>query len=185
MKGKHLKENQREPESKMSLDESTTSGDYDVNDAIEVDLEVELDETEAELSLDNTEEDSYVSLLEDLDRQALEMMEKELTEDGRVSWTCKFCCKTSRDKTRIRKHVISHLREKKKPEEVDDVLDNSKPRRTENYSSEDFEALKLMEKTRDEEGDSVWSCTVCSKTHFHKYKIRKHVILKHRDSFSV
>ena len=188
VKGKHLKNKNKDLEKKMSLNESTTpdpdDDDYDVNDAIEVDLEMELDETEAEVSLDNTEEDGQASLMDDLDLQALERMEREVTGDGRVSWTCKVCGKTSRDKTRIRKHVISHLRGKKKPEESEDVLDVPRSWRTENYSPDDFSALKLMEKTRDSEGDIVWTCSVCSKTHFHKYKIRKHIIASHRESLS-
>ena len=182
VKGKHLKNKNKDLEKKMSLNESTTPDDYDVNDAIEVDLEMELDETEAEVSLDNTEEDVQVALLDDLDLQALERMEREVTGDGRVSWTCKVCGKTANDKTRIRKHVISHLRGKKRPEETEDVLDEPRSWRTENYSPDDFNALKLMEKKRDSEGVIVWTCTVCSKTNSNKTNIRKHIIAIHRDS---
>ena len=184
VKSKHLKQLDREKISAQTT-EQEQSEDYDVNDAIEVDIE--LDEAEdqgpEEISLDNTE-DGNVSQLDDLDRLALEMMEKDVTDDCRVTWTCKYCSKTARDKTRIRKHVISHMRDRKE-EKVDEEKQASKVRRTANYSPEDIKALELMAKMKGEEGENLWSCTLCDKNHFDKFRIRRHILSNHKEALSV
>ena len=189
VKSKHLKQMDSGTKNKVfveSVNDSTDTEDYDINDAIEVDLDWEMNENQEEVSFDKNEEDENVPHSQDLDSQALKMMEKEPTEDGRVSWRCNFCTKAASDKTRIRKHVISHLRERKEKKiEDDEGLDSSKARKVANYTSEDIEALKLMVKTRNEEGDSVWSCTVCSRAHFDKFRIRRHIKSLHKDSLSV
>lgn len=189
VKSKHLKLLDRGQEDKRSgqqTNETEQSEDYDVNDAIEVDIE--LDEAEdprpEEISLDQPE-DANVSQLDDLDRLALEMMEKDVTDDCKVTWTCKFCSKTARDKTRIRKHVISHMRDRKE-KKVDEAKEAAKQlRKTANYSSEDLKALELMVKMKDEDGDNVWSCTLCDKIHFDKFRIRRHILANHKEAVSV
>ena len=191
VKSKHLKqldkERQQEHEISVQTTETTEQPeDYDVNDAIEVDLELDEAEDQSleEISLDNTEDGNNVSQLDDLDRLALEMMEKDVTDDCRVTWTCKYCSKTARDKTRIRKHVISHMRDKKE-KKLDEEKDASKLRKTANYSSEDMKAIELMVKMKGEEGENLWSCTLCDKNHFDKFRIRRHILAKHREALSV
>ena len=181
VKSKHLKLLEREKQ-QANETEAEPSEDYDVNDAIEVDLELEEteDPSPAEISLDNTEEGN-VSQLDDLDLLALEMMEKDVTDDCRVTWTCKYCSKTARDKTRIRKHVISHMRDRKEKK----VDEEKEKRKTANYSPEDLRAVKLMVKVRDAEGENVWSCTLCDKTHFDKFRVRRHILAKHKEAVSV
>ena len=184
VKGKHLRLLDRQTESTKSGDDSDN---YDVSETIEVDLAMDdtldntLEENEEEISVDDIEEDVM-----DLDRRALAMMEKEMTEDYRVAWTCKFCSKTSNDKTRTRKHVITHFRDRNEKKVThNDSEDASKDSRTANYTAQDNEAVKLMVKTQDESGDRVWGCTVCGKTHFHKGKIRTHVIANHKEFLSL
>ena len=52
---------------------------------------------------------SYEREMDEASRKILEMMEKVLTADGKVTWSCKECKKSSYDKTRIRKHVEVHI----------------------------------------------------------------------------
>ena len=182
VKSKHLKQLDRD---KMSAQTTEQSEEYDVNDAIEVDIELDEaeDQSPEEISLDNTE-DGNISQLDDLDLLALEMMEKDVTDDCRVTWTCKYCSKTARDKTRIRKHVISHMRDRKE-KKVDEEKEAFKLRKTANYSPEDIKALKLMVKMKGEEGENLWSCTLCDKTHFDKFRIRRHILSNHKEALSV
>ena len=187
VKSKHLKQLDREQEHKIlgQSTETEQSEDYDVNDAIEVDIELAEaeDPRPEEVSLANTE-DANVSQLDELDLLALEMMEKDVTDDCRVTWTCKYCSKTARDKTRIRKHVISHMRDRK-DKTVAEENEPAKLRKNANYSSEDLKALELMVKMKDEEGENVWSCTLCDKNHFDKFRIRRHILSKHKEAVSV
>ena len=187
VKGKHLKLLDRQTETNKTGEPLDDSDNYDVSETIEVDLALNdnqdntLEENEEDISVDHIEED-----VNDLDRRALAMMGKEMTEDYRVAWSCKFCGKTSNDKTRTRKHVISHFRDRSEKKMNDkDSEDSSKDRRTANYTVQDNEAVKLMVKTQDDTGDRVWGCTVCGKTHFHKGKIRTHIIANHKEFLSL
>merc|ERR1712179_140953 len=56
-----------------------------------------------------TQQKSYENEMVEASRKIEEMMEKVFTDDGKVSWSCKECKKSSYDKTRIRKHVEVHI----------------------------------------------------------------------------
>ena len=125
----------------------------------------------------------------DVDEKALEMMEKTIV-DKKIQWTCKFCNKTSNDKTRIRKHIIrTHIQklEKVLDETSVDVnikeesmfMQNISMDSSYNMSDEDLRALSMMKSSKDEHEKKVWICNICDKASDDKTRIRKHVKVNH------
>ena len=56
--------------------------------------------------MENISMDSRVTMTKE-DFKALMMMKKITGEDGKTYWICNVCDITSKDKTRIRKHIKS------------------------------------------------------------------------------
>ena len=108
----------------------------------------------------------------DHDMEALEMMVRDLTEEGKVSWRCSTCQFSSHDKSRTRRHVkAKHIRSE--DSEPASFLDTSVNKAE--MDEEDQAALQLMVRIKTEEGVKVWQCTVCERQHPDKTRIRKHI----------
>ena len=134
-----------------------------------------------------------------MDEQALEMMEKNHDEYGKVSWICKICEYSCNDKTRTKRHIRNnHLKRQKIGSEKDDHKEmdtnniSSLPEETlnestmairSNFDEEDIQALNMMTKKKSEEtGGTVWECSACEMSHFDKTRVRKHVKSRHIQS---
>ena len=134
---------------------------------------------DSSISLDET-----VSEDKNSHEKCLEMMERK-TEGGKKVWTCKFCQKSSNDKTRIRKHVESHLSKLDRAVKDEDMNNESMfnlslgSKTSSPLSTEDIKALMMMKRIRNDEGKHVWICNVCDKTSIDKTRIRKHIKSNH------
>ena len=118
--------------------------------------------------------DSLKPELEVEDLEALEQMSRELSEEGKVRWSCQTCQFSSSDKSRTRRHVkAKHIKKPEDDDEADLSLDLSVSKVE--LDEEDMAALQLMARIKTEEGGKVWRCTVCDKQHFDKTRIRKHI----------
>ena len=110
--------------------------------------------------------------LDAADMEALEMMTRDLTEEGKVNWRCLTCQFSCNDKTRTRRHVkAKHI--KTEDSEPNLFLDTSVNKVE--MDEEDQAALKLMVRLKTEEGVNMWQCSVCDRQHQDKTRIRKHV----------
>lgn len=110
--------------------------------------------------------------LDAADMEALEMMVRELTEEGKVNWRCSTCQFSSHDKSRTRRHVKGkHI--KTEDTEQASFLDTSVNKVE--MDVEDQAALQLMVRLKTEEGVKMWQCTVCDRQHQDKTRIRKHI----------
>ena len=110
--------------------------------------------------------------LDSADMEALEMMERELSEEGKVSWRCSTCQFSCNDKTRTRRHVkAKHI----KSEDTDQTVFLDLSVNKVEMDEEDLAALKLMVRMKTEEGLNMWQCTVCDRQSQDKTRIRKHI----------
>ena len=116
--------------------------------------------------------------LDNADLEALEMMVRELTDEGKVSWRCSVCQFSSNDKTRTRRHVrAKHI--KTEEEDTDQTVFLDQSINKVELDPEDQAALQLMVRRKTEEGLKMWQCTVCERQHQDKTRIRKHVKTTH------
>ena len=118
--------------------------------------------------------------LEGADLEALELMERELSEEGKVSWRCQTCQFSCSDKTRTRKHVRTNHIKRNEADESDHNLTLDVSLGKVELDEEDMAALQLMVRLKcEEEAGWVWQCTVCERRHADKTRIRKHVKSTH------
>ena len=113
------------------------------------------------------------------DLEALELMQKDFTDEGKVSWRCLRCEFSCNDKYRTRKHVKSnHL---KKPPGVvgDDADSHDKSVSKVEMDASDMEALEMMVRDNTDDGKVSWRCSICSFSCNDKSKTRRHVKAKH------
>ena len=113
--------------------------------------------------------------LDAADMEALQMMWKGWTEEGLVNWRCSICQFTSRDKTRMRKHVKTHIKTKDSKQAL---FHNTSVNKVV-MDEEDQAALWFIVKIKTEKGVNEWQCTVCQKQNKDKTKIRNHIKRMH------
>ena len=155
-------------ESKVSW--NCTKCDFHSNDKTRTRRHVRAIHVRGESSLVKTEFDA-----EDL--AALELMERELTDEGRVVWKCLKCEFSCNDKCRTRKHVKSKHVKKPHLASLDDSL--SKSLGKVELEVEDLEALDQMTRELGEEGKVRWSCQTCEFSSSDKTRTRRHVKARH------
>jgi len=152
-----------------------------------------LDDESVDTNREEADHSDNLELSNDMDEQALEMMEKSYDEKQKVSWICKVCEYSCNDKTRTKRHVKNkHLKRQKIDEtlkEDDSMMDTSVTEEVNvkeesfvkggNFDSIDIQALSMMTKTKSETGGTIWNCTICEQNSFDKTRIRKHVKSNH------
>ena len=149
-----------------------------------------LDDEPSESINGETDANETLEFSNDMDEQALDLMEKNYDELKKVSWTCKVCEYSCNDKTRTKRHVkAKHIKRQKMDEKEDDSMMNTSTNEESlkeesfvkggNFDSIDIQALSMMTKTKSETGTTIWNCTICEQNSFDKTRIRKHVKSHH------
>jgi len=118
---------------------------------------------------------------EDVEGKVSEFMERLREQDGLSKWMCKICKKSHGDKSKIRKHVKSHLTSQLKEPRVNPDSPYYSVRFSDGVktcsTNEELQTkvLSLMEKEEGLDHKVTWSCKECKRSASDKSRIRKHV----------
>ena len=125
----------------------------------------------------------FTSEVENSEEKALKLMVK-LNEPGElIKWQCSLCAKTNSDKSKIRKHVKSHMtsdfivkEEKANPDSFYSVsFKDGEQIMFPKHELFQAKVLSLMYKTEDLNLKVMWCCKQCNRSSNDKSRIRKHV----------
>jgi len=126
----------------------------------------------------------------DIEAEALSLMNKDFDDDGHISWSCEICKLSNNDKTKIRKHVQrKHLANKTNlsttfetpSDDTHSLFSNNDDDKSLQLVISDNVAEKVpslldMKKLS---GRNYWSCKVCGKESYNYQKLKLHVESKH------